>query len=130
MGIEERREREKARRRQEILGAARRLFLEKGFFDARMEEIAEGAELATGTPYLYFQNKAEIYATLCEEGLDILNGLLSEAFTGGGSYEERLRAPGRTYLGFYAGYTSYYDILSSVDMGFKQIGLSSPLEKR
>ena len=90
MGVEERREREKARRRQEILDAARRLFLEKGFFDTRMEEIAEGAQLATGTLYLYFQNKGEIYATLCEEGLDILNGLLSEAVAGGGSYEERL----------------------------------------
>lgn len=130
MGVKERRKREKVQRRQQILDAARQLFMDKGYFETRMEDIADGAEVAIGTLYLYFHNKDEIYATLCEEGLDLLNGLLSEVSEEGKTCDERLRAMGRAYLRFYSEYTSYYDILSFVDMGFKQVGLSRELEKK
>ena len=130
MGVKERRKREKSQRRQQILDVARRLFLEKGYFEVRMDEIAAGAELAIGTLYLYFHNKDEIYASLCSEALDILNHLLAEAEEKGGSYQERLEAIGRAYLRFYREYGSYYDIVSFVGLGFKRIGLSPELEKR
>ena len=130
MGVKEGKKREEERRRQLILDVARELFLAKGYFDARMEDIAAGAELATGTLYLYFHSKDEIYATLCEEGLDVLNGLLGEAAREGGGYRERLVAMGRAYLRFYAEYGSFYDILSFVGLGFKQMGLSPALERR
>jgi len=64
MGIQERKEREKERRRQQIIVAAKRVFSEKGFNKATMEDIAEEAELSPGTLYLYFKNKEELYASL------------------------------------------------------------------
>lgn len=64
MGVTERKAREKARRRQEILDAAKKVFTAKGFAGATMEEIAQGAELSPGTLYLYFRNKIELYASL------------------------------------------------------------------
>ncbi len=73
MGILERKEREKERRRQQIMVAAKRVFSEKGFSKATMEDIAQEAELSPGTLYLYFKNKEELYASL---SLRILQYLL------------------------------------------------------
>jgi AcrR family transcriptional regulator len=64
MGIQERKEREKERRRQQIIIAAKRVFSDKGFNKATMEDIAKEAELSPGTLYLYFKNKEELYASL------------------------------------------------------------------
>ena len=73
MGIQERKEREKERRRQQIMVAAKRVFSDKGFNKATMEDIAQEAELSPGTLYLYFKNKEELYASL---SLRILQCLL------------------------------------------------------
>ena len=73
MGIQERKEREGERRRQQIIVAARRVFSVKGFNKATMEDIAGEAELSPGTIYLYFKNKDELYASL---SLRILQYLL------------------------------------------------------
>jgi AcrR family transcriptional regulator len=64
MGIQERRARERERRRQQIMVAAKRVFTDKGFGKATMEDIAAEAELSPGTLYLYFKNKDELYASL------------------------------------------------------------------
>jgi TetR/AcrR family fatty acid metabolism transcriptional regulator len=47
----------KADKHQKILAAAIRVFGEKGFFNARISDIAKEAEVADGTIYLYFNNK-------------------------------------------------------------------------
>jgi AcrR family transcriptional regulator len=73
MGIQERKERERERRRQQIMVAAKRVFSLKGFSKATMEDIAKEAELSPGTLYLYFKNKDELYASL---SLRILQYLL------------------------------------------------------
>lgn len=73
MGIQERKERERERRRQQIMVAAKRVFSAKGFNKSTMEDIAKDAELSPGTLYLYFKNKDELYASL---SLRILQYLL------------------------------------------------------
>jgi AcrR family transcriptional regulator len=73
MGIQERKEREKERRRQQIIVAAKRVFSDKGFNKATMEDIASEAELSPGTLYLYFKNKEELYASLSLRILQYLN---------------------------------------------------------
>ena len=45
---------------QRILEAAISVIAEKGFFQARVSEIAERAGVADGTIYLYFKNKEQI----------------------------------------------------------------------
>jgi AcrR family transcriptional regulator len=77
MGIQERKEREKERRRQQIVVAAKRVFSDKGFNKATMEDIAKEAELSPGTLYLYFKNKEELYASLTLRILQYLNIRLS-----------------------------------------------------
>ena len=73
MGIQERKERERERRRQQIIVAAKRVFSDKGFNKATMEDIASEAELSPGTLYLYFKNKEELYASLSLRILQYLN---------------------------------------------------------
>jgi AcrR family transcriptional regulator len=64
MGIQERKERERERRRQDIMVAARRVFNAKGYEKTTMEDIAREVELSPGTIYLYFKNKDDLYASL------------------------------------------------------------------
>jgi AcrR family transcriptional regulator len=64
MGIQERKSRERERRRQQIIVAAKKVFSQKGFNKATMDDIAGEAELSPGTLYLYFKNKEELYASL------------------------------------------------------------------
>ncbi|MBW2569037.1 MAG: TetR/AcrR family transcriptional regulator [Deltaproteobacteria bacterium] len=73
MGIQERKEREKERRRQQIMIAAKKVFSFKGFNKATMEDIASEAELSPGTLYLYFKNKDELCASLSLRILQYLN---------------------------------------------------------
>src|SRR5210317_827893 len=73
MGIKERKEREKGRRRQQIMVAAKRVFSNKGFNKTTMEDIAKEAELSPGTLYLYFKNKDELFASLSLRILHYMN---------------------------------------------------------
>ena len=73
MGIQERKQRERERRRQQIIVAAKRVFSAKGYSKSTMEDIAREAVLSPGTLYLYFKNKDELYASLSLRILQYLN---------------------------------------------------------
>ena len=53
-----------------ILRAAVKVFAQKGFYNARVSEIAKEAQVADGTIYLYFKNKDDILIHLFEEEMD------------------------------------------------------------
>ena len=57
MGIKERRERQKEHLREEILEAARELFLKEGVENVSMRAIAKRIEYSPTTIYLYFKDK-------------------------------------------------------------------------
>jgi TetR/AcrR family fatty acid metabolism transcriptional regulator len=50
-----------------IIDAATKVFAKKGFFKAKVSEIAKEAKVADGTIYLYFENKDAILIALFEE---------------------------------------------------------------
>jgi TetR/AcrR family transcriptional regulator len=56
-----RRERERLRHRREMLEAAERVFVRKGYHGATVEEIAHEAEFAVGTIYNFFDSKDHLY---------------------------------------------------------------------
>jgi AcrR family transcriptional regulator len=92
MGIYERKQREKERRRQEIIAAAREIFSAKGFNSATMEEIASKAELSPGTLYLYFKNKEELHTSLSINILAHLGKELEKVVGQDISVEEKIPA--------------------------------------
>lgn len=53
----------------ELVAAARRVFSERGFHDATMEEIAQIAGVAKGTIYIYYPSKQAAYWAALEEGI-------------------------------------------------------------
>jgi AcrR family transcriptional regulator len=67
MTVKERRAREKAELREEILDAARELFVREGYENFSMRRLAEKIEYSPTTIYLYFKDKAELLFALCEE---------------------------------------------------------------
>jgi len=57
----------RAARREEILGAAGRVFAKKGFAATKIADIAAEAGLSYGLLYHYFRGKDEVYAGLVDE---------------------------------------------------------------
>jgi AcrR family transcriptional regulator len=78
MGIPERKAREKEHRREEILNAAERLFFSRGINRTTMDEIADEAELAKGTLYLYFKSREDIHLAIASRGITRLNEMIGE----------------------------------------------------
>ncbi|MFO0619008.1 MAG: TetR/AcrR family transcriptional regulator [Polyangiaceae bacterium] len=57
---------DKAQRRKVLLDAARDVFADKGYHDAKVEDIAERANVAKGTFYLYFKDKRAVLEELVD----------------------------------------------------------------
>ncbi len=72
MGVIERKEREKELRSENIIDAAERIFFNKGFEHATMNDVAEEAELSKGALYLYFHSKNELCMAILQRSLHIL----------------------------------------------------------
>ena len=64
-----------------IINAATKIFAKKGFFQAKVSEIAKEAKVADGTIYLYFENKDSILISLFEEQMKrVLDDMREEIF--------------------------------------------------
>lgn len=63
----------KGRRRQvDLLDAARATFAERGYFETRVEDIAQRANVSRATFYTYFDSKDEVLAVIVGELVDDL----------------------------------------------------------
>lgn len=78
VGVAERRAREKEELRQEILVAARELFVKEGFANVSMRRIAEKIEYSPTTIYLYFEDKYDLLDCIVEERLQELCNQLQQ----------------------------------------------------
>jgi len=109
MGPRERREREKEVLRQEILDAARELFVKEGYENVSMRRIAEKIEYSPTTIYLYFQDKAELLYHLCEETFAKLVKTF-ESFEDNSDPLNCLRRGCRAYIDFGLKYPNHYRV--------------------
>lgn len=111
MGIQERRKRQKEALRQEILDAARALFVQEGFSNVSMRKIADRIEYSPTTIYLYFKDKADILQCLCDETFAQLvakfDALVAEYDA---SPLECLRQGLRAYVEFGLQYPNHYTV--------------------
>jgi AcrR family transcriptional regulator len=76
----------------EILEAARKVFAEKGFHEATVDDIAGVAGLAKGTVYLYYRSKQDIYLAALKLGVARMSALMLEAVRCAATSEQKLRA--------------------------------------
>jgi AcrR family transcriptional regulator len=56
-------------RTSEILAAAHRVFADKGFHEATIDEVARAANVAKGTVYLYYRSKRDLYRAALKRGV-------------------------------------------------------------
>jgi TetR/AcrR family transcriptional regulator len=111
MGPTDRRARERAARREAILGAARAVFADKGLRASTIDDIAEAAELGKGTIYLYFKSKEQMFAALKLEGLTRLAGRFQAAVDPTLPADQNLRRLCDAYVRFYREEPDYYWVL-------------------
>ena len=67
--LEPRWERRKDERPGELTAAALELFVERGYANTRLEDVAKRAGVSKGTLYLYFENKEELFKAVVREGI-------------------------------------------------------------
>jgi AcrR family transcriptional regulator len=99
---QDKREQLRAERRKQILEAALRVFIEKGFHVTNVSDVAAKAGVSQGTIYWYFESKDELFNAAIVEyfadfGQDAWSSL--EGYT---SAAQKLRVLGETMAGFAA----------------------------
>jgi AcrR family transcriptional regulator len=130
MGIHERKQRERKRRRQEIISAARDIFSAKGFNSATMEEIASMAELSPGTLYLYFKNKEELHTSLSIDILAYLGKELEKVVEQDISVEEKIERFRDVFIDVYDNDASILVNLFHLQSGETLLNLSDEVMQR
>jgi len=96
-----------------LLDAARDLFMRHGYHGTTIEMITEKAGVSTGTFYLYFSAKSELYKSFQDEGIDILTRMIAEAIADRSlSTGEKISAAARAYMDFYRIHKEYFDFIA------------------
>lgn len=78
MSSTSRREREKQKRRNDIINAAEKVFFAKGYDKVTMDEIANEAEVNKALLYYYFKNKEALFFAVNLYGVKILHEMYVE----------------------------------------------------
>lgn len=86
----DRRAREIARTRQDIVEAAARVFAEHGYHDATMQAIAREAGFTAASLYTYFKGKDELYDALLAEMRRAMIASFDEPVPSGLTFAQRL----------------------------------------
>ncbi|HYP28139.1 MAG TPA: TetR/AcrR family transcriptional regulator [Blastocatellia bacterium] len=96
--------------RQEILDAARDLFVNEGYENVSMRRIAEKIEYSPTTIYLYFQDKSELLFNICEETFARLSNRLEEITKEGDDPIYCLKRGLHAYVEFGLQYPNHYKV--------------------
>jgi AcrR family transcriptional regulator len=120
MGVQERRAREKKELRQEILDAARDMFVREGFENVSMRKIAEKIEYSPTTIYLYFKDKADLLDCICEETFARLVRKQNAIDQMPGEPIERLKKGLRAYIEFGLKYPNHYKVALMMTEDFEE----------
>ncbi|MFQ5604307.1 MAG: TetR/AcrR family transcriptional regulator [bacterium] len=108
-----RKERERLARRQEILDAARKVFSERGFEKATLDEIAEAAEYGKGTIYNYFKNKEELFCCIMERGIERFQKFVECAIQNKKTPREKLETYIDAAFEFFEKYRQIFSIMET-----------------
>lgn len=86
-----------------LLDAAERLFLERGYANVSMQQIAEAAGFTKGATYYHFQSKEDLFLEVSKRLTLNLRDQLLAAFDEPGTFEEQLRRSTRMVRDSFAG---------------------------
>lgn len=101
-----------ADKRERILKGAIKVFARKGFYAARVSEIAKAAGVADGTIYLYFRNKEDVLVSVFEDRITQLVKVLREAVAEDAPFEHRFRRVVELQLGLLEGQRDLAEVVT------------------
>lgn len=105
-----RRELARERTRAELMAAAGAAFSAKGFHGTSMGQIAAGAGYATGTLYLYFKDKDDLYISLLEDKVRAMLAFCGEAVTSETTVRGQFESLIRGRLAFHEAHRDFFQI--------------------
>jgi AcrR family transcriptional regulator len=111
MTISERRIKEKEHLRQEILDAARELFVAEGYENVSMRKVAKRIDYSPTTIYLYFKDKHELLHQVCEEAFTKLSEQIVKSQSLGTTPIDVLRQGMFAYVAFGLINPYHYDVV-------------------
>jgi AcrR family transcriptional regulator len=110
--IAARRLEEKQRRRNEILDAAEEVAAAGGLESLTMEQVARAARLSRGLLYVYFKDKHDLQAGICERALNGLQERFRSVVDSTQSGLDHVLAMGRAYVDFAASSPLQFEVLA------------------
>lgn len=107
-GVEARPDAAGSGRRQEIVEAAIKIFSRKGFHQTKVQDITRSIGISTGTFYIYFKNKRDLFVEVVDEVFRTIVGEAAKALQEEDDVMRRLVIRGEV---FYKNYSKYNEIL-------------------
>jgi AcrR family transcriptional regulator len=108
-----RKERDRQLRRSDIFAAAEHIFALKGYHKATIRDIAKEAQYATGTVYLHFKDKDELYFSLSTEKLKTMLSIVEEKMSSAKDAKGKLETFVRESLVFFENNLDFFRIFIS-----------------
>ncbi len=105
-------DRRRLRNRAAILDAAEDAFTLHGYRGARIEDIAEAADVSVGSLYTHFGNKDGLYLGVVERATELFATYLNQAYQPEWSLLEQVGAAGDAYLRFHIEHPGAYRFLA------------------
>jgi AcrR family transcriptional regulator len=110
--IQSKREANKTHKKALFIDAAERLFLQNGFENTSIDEIAKEAGMTKRTLYQYFINKEDLFYAVTLKGAKILLSSYEEAMEHGSTTLEKIRLGNKAYLKFYKNYIGMFKLMN------------------
>lgn len=114
MSIVSRREKERKAREEDILNAAEKIFIERGYNEASMEEIAKECDFTRKTLYQYFSDKENLYYAVVIRGFKKLLCYFQEEIKNGNTGFEKLKHLSLAYYKFYKDFPGVLNLMNYV----------------
>ena len=119
-----------------ILEAARKVFAQKGFSAATVDDIAAASGVAKGTLYLYYESKRDIYIAALKFGIEQMYSMVADKLSAVSAPEDKLRTLIAVKLAYFDDNRDFFKIYYSelgnlcihpgtIDNEFKMLYLES-----
>lgn len=118
-------------RREEILQAAKELFLEQGYDSTTIRRIADRVGVSAPALYLYFQDKEQMMLALCDQTFGHLLESIGEIEKSVSDPRDRIRQFGEAYLRFGLKHPDEYRLIflgSNIPESMRKVGHRMPTD--
>ncbi len=118
-------------RRDEILQAAKDLFLEQGYDATTIRKIADRVGVSAPALYLYFQDKEAMMLALCDQTFAVLIDSIDQIEKGPGTPLERLHRFGDAYVRFGLSHPDEYRLIfigNNIPESLRRVGHRMPID--